>query len=100
LERVGGPRESRRAAGKDRVTDGAVSPNGQWIALRSTGALTFYRAADLLAGNWRETGRVALQTLGEPQGEGVTFGTDSAIYVMSEGGGRNRRAPSRGSTAR
>lgn len=90
LERVGGPRESRPAAENDRVTDGAVSPNGQWIVLRSTSSATFYRAAELLAGTWREVGRVPLTTLGEPQGEGVTFGSDSTMYVMSEGGGKKQ----------
>lgn len=90
LERVGGPRESRAAAENDRVTDGAVSPNGQWIALRSTSTLAFYRAADLLAGNWREAARVSLTTLREPQGEGVTFGSDTSVYLMSEGGGKKQ----------
>lgn len=90
LERVGGPRESRRAAENDRVTDGAVSPNGQWIALRSLNSLTFYRAAELLAGEWREVGRVSLTTLREPQGEGMTFGSDSTMYLMSEGGGKKQ----------
>jgi hypothetical protein len=90
LERVGGPRESRPAAENDRVTDGAVSPNGQWVALRSLNSVTFYRAAELLAGKWREVGRVSLTTLGEPQGEGMTFGSDSTMYLMSEGGGKKQ----------
>jgi hypothetical protein len=58
--------------------------------LRSTQALTFYRAADLLAGNWREAERVALGALGEPQGEGVTFGSNDSVYVVSEGGGKQQ----------
>jgi hypothetical protein len=90
LERVGGPRESGSAAKADRVTDGAVSPNGQWIALRTTDTLTFYRASDLLAGNWREAGRVPLTSIREPQGEGVTFGSGSSVYLMSEGGGKKQ----------
>ncbi len=90
LERVGGARESRPAAKNGRVTDGAVSPNGHWIALRGTSSLTFYRAAELLAGTWREAGRVPLTTLREPQGEGVTFGSDSTVYLMSEGGGKKQ----------
>ena len=53
-------------------------------------ALIFYRAADLLSGNWREAGRVALATLGEPQGEGVTFGDDNSLYLMGEGGGKKQ----------
>ena len=90
LERVGEPRDPRLAAQNDRITDGAMSPNGQWIALRGTRLLTFYRAADLLAGNWREAGRVPLATVAEPQGEGVTFGSDNVVYLMSEGGGKKQ----------
>jgi hypothetical protein len=87
LERVGEP---RAAGDKDRITDGAVSPDGQWIVLRTEQALIFYRASDLLAGNWREAGRESLTALGEPQGEGVTFGSDNSLYLMSEGGGKKR----------
>ena len=53
LERVGAPREPNPGGKIDRVTDGSVSPDGQWVVLRSTQALTFYRTADLLAGEWR-----------------------------------------------
>jgi hypothetical protein len=87
LERVGGPRDRGKPAENARVTDGAVSPNGQWIALRSTRGLTFYKASDLLAGNWRDAGHVPLNAVGEPQGEGVTFASDSVVYLMGEGGG-------------
>ena len=91
LERVGGPRKTGSPAEKDdRITDGAVSPDGNWIVLRSTQALTFYRAADLLAGNWREAGRVSLAGIGEPQGEGVTFAANDAVNLMSEGGGKTQ----------
>jgi hypothetical protein len=91
LERIGGPRKTGSPAEKnDRITDGAVSPDGNWIVLRSTQALTFYRAADLLAGNWREAGRVSLAGIGEPQGEGVTFAANDAVHLMSEGGGKKQ----------
>jgi len=90
LERVGNP--SPRG-NKDRITDGAVSPDGHWVALRSTDALMLYRATDLLAGNWREAGRVPLRTLAEPQGEGVAFAADNALYLVSEGG--NKKQPGR-----
>ena len=91
LERVGRPTKAGSPAEKgDRITDGAVSPDGNWIVLRSTQALTFYRAADLLAGNWREAARVALAGIGEPQGEGVTFFANDAVYLMSEGGGKQQ----------
>lgn len=90
LERVGKPRDPRAPAQSDRITDGAVSPDGRWIVLRTTESLTFYPAADLLAGAWRPAGRVALKAVGEPQGEGVTFASDDSLYLMSEGGGNNR----------
>lgn len=90
LERVGGPRDTAAPAENDRITDGAVSPDGRWIVLRTTQALLFYRAHDLLAGNWREAGRVALGPVGEPQGEGVTFGSNDSVYLMSEGGGKKQ----------
>ena len=60
LERVGEP---RAPAAKDRITDGTVSPDGQWIVLRTAQELIFYRASDLLAGNWREAGRETLAAL-------------------------------------
>jgi hypothetical protein len=85
LERVGEPRDTKPPASA-RVTDGAISPDGQWAVLRTIDSLTFYRAADLLAARWREAGRAELTSLGEPQGEGVTFGADGAVFLMGEGG--------------
>jgi hypothetical protein len=91
LERVGGPRKTSSGAEKDdRITDGAVSPDGNWIVLRSRQALMFYRAADLLAGNWREAARVTVAGIGEPQGEGVTFAANDTVHLMSEGGGKKQ----------
>ncbi len=88
LERVGGPRDAKPPARPDRVTDGAVSPDGQWTVLRTAGSLSFYRTADLLSGQWREAGHVVLASLGEPQGEGVTFGSDNTLFLMGEGEGK------------
>jgi hypothetical protein len=90
LERVGKPRDQRSSGENERITDGAVSPDGRWIVLRSRTALTFYPATDLLSGNWREAARVSLASVGEPQGEGVTFGPGNSVYLMSEGGGRKQ----------
>ena len=90
LERVGEPRAPRAPAAADRITDGTVSPDDQWVVLRSSHTLTFYKTADLLAGHWREAGRIPLALLKEPQGEGVTFGADGSIYVVGEGGGKGR----------
>jgi hypothetical protein len=89
LERVGHPRDSRQQAA-DRITDGAVSPDGAWVALRTNHALLLYDAGEWLAGSWPEPRRVDLKSLGEPQGEGVAFGADGTIYVAGEGGGKSR----------
>lgn len=89
LERVGKPRSGGKSE-SDRITDGTVSADGQWVALRTKTSLIFYRAADLLAGNWREAGRVDVTSLGEPQGEGVAFAADRSVYVASEGGGKSQ----------
>lgn len=87
LERVGPVRAVGTAGRKDKITDGSVSPDGEWVALRTVNAVMFYRSSDLLAGNWREVARVAVDSLGEPQGEGVTFGDGNAVYLVGEGGG-------------
>ena len=88
LERV----SQRRGGGKgkgadDRITDGAISADGAWVVLRTKTALIFYPARDFLAGAWRETQRIDLTALGEPQGEGVAFGGDGTVFVVGEGAG-------------
>jgi hypothetical protein len=88
LERLGGPRDSKLPGARDRVTDGAVSRDGQLAVLRTVDSLTFYRTEDLLSGQWRETGRAALASLAEPQGEGVSFGPDNTVFLIGEGGGK------------
>ena len=90
LERVGRPRSDSRATRDGRITDAALSPDGAVVALRSTTALSFHRMADLVAGNWGEEGRVSLASLGEPQGEGVTFADPRRVHLVSEGGGKKR----------
>lgn len=89
LERVGRVREDGGNA-NDPVTDGSISPDGEWVVLRSNDALTFHRARDLFAGNSREARRVDLKTLGEPQGEAVAFGGRNMLYLAGEGGGGTR----------
>ena len=89
LERVA---ELRRepSAKNDRITDGSVSQDGQWVVLRTSQALTFYRSAEFFAGEWRVAGQHTLEGLGEPQGEGVAFGSDNAVYLAGEGGGKKQ----------
>lgn len=87
LERIGPPLSKGRPGEEARITDGAISPDGAWAVLRTRSALIFYRAADFLKGEFREIRRADLQSLGEPQGEGVTFGPANTVYVAGEGGG-------------
>jgi hypothetical protein len=88
LERVGDA--SLKADENSRITDGSVSPDDQWIALRSRSALTFYRVSDLLSGQWRAASTVDLKPLKEPQGEGLALGTENAVFVAGEGGGKKQ----------
>jgi hypothetical protein len=88
LERVGGTSSSTNR--DSRITDGSVSPDGQWVVLRSRSALTFHRAAEILAGKWHAVSTVDITSLKEPQGEGVALGADGAVYLASEGGGKGQ----------
>jgi hypothetical protein len=90
LESVGGPLSKGTPAANARITDGAMSPDGEWVALRTKTALIFYRSADFLKGNFREARRVDLTALGEPQGEGVAFGPSNTVYLAGEGGGKSQ----------
>ena len=89
LERVGSP-AAGKTDGESRITDGAVSADGQWAVLRSKSALTFYRTSDLIAGQWRAANRVDLTSLNEPQGEGVALGADNTVFLAGEGGGKKQ----------
>ncbi len=88
LERVAGPGGAGKPPASDRITDAAMSPDGVWVVLRTNGQLTFFRFADLTAGKWIEAGRVDLRPVREPQGEGVAIGDNGALYLTSEGGGK------------
>jgi hypothetical protein len=88
LERIGAAR--RPESERERFTDGAMSPDGTWVALRTTRALTFYRASDVLSGRWQPAAMVDLDAVAEPQGEGVTFASETALALAGEGGGKKR----------
>ena len=90
LERVGTPRTTKKASQTERITDGSVSPDGTWVALRTKQDVVFYRAADLFAGTWTEAGRVDLTTAGEVQGEGIAVAADGTVYLAGEGGGKGQ----------
>jgi hypothetical protein len=93
LERVGEPRPADKSAKSGRaanITDGAVSTDGTWVALRTGQRVAFYRSAELFKGGWREEGAVDLTSLHEAQGEGVAFASDASLYLAGEGGGKSR----------
>jgi hypothetical protein len=87
LERIGKPLLAKADA-RQRVTDAAISRDGQSIVLRTNHELTFYSAAEFLRGEFVETGRFDLKALGEPQGEGIVFGAGDALHLAGEGGGK------------
>jgi hypothetical protein len=68
----------------DRVTDADTSPDGAWVALRNNDELFLYRTRELLSADGMPR-RFSLKQLGEPQGEGVTFGANGTIYLVGEG---------------
>lgn len=70
-----------------RITGGAASPDGHWVALRTNEELLLYRMADLTGGKRTEPRRFELVSVGEPQGEGVAIGADGLIHLVGEGGG-------------
>ena len=90
LQSIGKARHSERPPANERITDGAVSPSGAWVALRTKTSMLLYRTDDLLSGNWKETSRISLTELGEPQGEGIAFGDESSIYLVGEGGRKSQ----------
>lgn len=89
LERVGNP-ISEKAGTAGRITDAAISADGKWVVLRTRIAVTFYSAPEFLRGEFRESGRIDLAPLGEPQGEAVAFGPGGNLYVAGEGGGKKQ----------
>jgi hypothetical protein len=90
LERVGKPRTLGKASENERITDGAVSPDGTWVVLRTRQGFALHRAADLFAGNWTDAGRVDLKAVGEAQGEGIAIAADGTVYLTGEGGGKSQ----------
>jgi hypothetical protein len=57
LERIGEPATGSKVSATDRPTSADVSNDGQWVAVRTTDSVAFYRAGDLTAGRWREAFR-------------------------------------------
>ena len=74
----------RSLDGKMRITGAAASPDGRWVALRSNRMLLIYESQDFRSGGTPVS--IDLTSLDEPQGEGVAFGRDNDVYLVSEGG--------------
>jgi hypothetical protein len=87
LERVGG---FSTLEARTRVTDGTISPDGQWTVLRTGSALLYYRTSDFMAGRWQAAFTVDLTRLKEPQGEGVAIDAANTVFLFGEGGGQRR----------
>lgn len=69
----------------EQVTGASISPDGDWVALRTYTALLLYRTSELLGGGDASPHTVDLTHLGEPQGEGVAIGENGRIYLTTEG---------------
>lgn len=93
LQRVGEPLAAGNVDAKDRPTSADASPDGRWVAVRTTHHVRFFRTTDLLGGRWSEAFRVDLTSLDEPRGEGITFATTSDLILVGEGGGGLSRRP-------
>jgi hypothetical protein len=87
LQRIGEPIAGANIKPEDRPTAADVSPDGEWVAVRTTKWVAFHRTTDLIAGRWREAFRTDVSGLDEPRGEGVTFAGNDTIVVVGEAGG-------------
>jgi hypothetical protein len=70
---------------RQRITDGDMSWDGKWVAMRTIKTVEFFRAADLLSGSPTPPIEGDLSALREPQGEGLALARDGTIYLASEG---------------
>ena len=83
---VAGP---KKAAKDSRITGAAASPDGRWVVLRTNHSLLFYQGSALMSGS-AVAFRFDLAALKEPQGEGVTIGSNGVIFLIGEGGTRSK----------
>ena len=74
----------------ERITDGAVSPDGSWVMLRSTTRVWLHPAPAFLAGSWTVAREIDVASLGEPQGEGIAMDAAGTIYLAGEGGAKSQ----------
>ncbi|HJR60709.1 MAG TPA: hypothetical protein VJ813_14965 [Vicinamibacterales bacterium] len=85
LQQVGEPMAGHDVDARDRPTGADASSDGDWIAVRTTHWVAFYRAADLISGRWREAFRMDLSGLREPRGEGIAFAGGEAARARGAG---------------
>jgi hypothetical protein len=82
---------SKRAApAGEHATGAALSPDRNWVAIRSNLSVWFFRASDFIAGKPGEPIWVDLSAAREPQGEGIAFGPNQTVYLAGEGGSKGR----------
>ena len=75
---------------RERVTDGGVSPDGRWIALRTLEVVRFYDAKELTAGKVRPVFEFDVTSAAEAQGEGIAIEEGGVVWLASEGGGKQK----------
>lgn len=90
LERVGEPLTTGTTSASDRPTAADASPDGEWVAVRTTKRVAFYPTTDFIAGQWREAFRADLSDLQETRGEGITFGRNGLVFLVGESGTLSR----------
>jgi hypothetical protein len=91
LERVGPPaRDPKTVESADRPTAADASQDGRWVAVRTTRYVMFHRAADLIAGTWKEVFRTDLTSLREPRGEGIALTPEGVAVLVGERGVMSR----------
>jgi hypothetical protein len=92
LERIGAPaRDSKTVESTDRPTAADASRDGRWVAVRTTRYVMFHRAAELIAGSWKEVFRMDLSSLREPRGEGIALTPEGVAVLVGEGGALSRK---------
>ena len=90
LEQVGAVAAAAKVSSRERPTAADLSQDGNWIAVRTTHSVVFYRTADLISGRWRDAFRTDVSSLREPRGEGITFGAGGTVFLVGEGGAFSR----------
>jgi len=73
---------------RSRIPDAAMSPDGEWAALRTNTELLLLRTRDLVDGKMNDVWHANLRSLDETQGEGVAISNAGDVYLAGEGGGR------------